>query len=60
MATSSIFASVKIKDTKTAEAFVAAMEESFNSPFKHSGTAPQTVTTDHDLIKAVWAKRKDV
>lgn len=57
MATSSIFAQVKITDPKKAEAFVNALEASANDP-KRKPTAPVIPTvTDLDEIRKIVAKR---
>lgn len=57
MATSSIFANVKITDPKKAEAFVNALEASANdSPRKPSAPIIPTVT-DLAAIRKLMAKR---
>ena len=59
MATSSIFAQVKITDPKKAEAFVAALEASEReSKFQPKSSAPIIPTiTDLDTIRKLVAKR---
>ena len=59
MATSSIFAQVKITDPKKAEAFVAAFEASEReSKIKREPSAPIIPTiTDLDAIRKLVAKR---
>ena len=57
MATSSIFANVKITDPKKAEAFVNALEASANDP-KVKPSAPIIPTlTDVNAIRKLMAKR---
>ena len=57
MATSSIFANVKITDSKHAEAFANALEASANDSRK-TPTAPIIPTlTDLNAIRAMMAKR---
>lgn len=57
MATSSIFANVKITDPKKAEAFVNALEASANAP-KVTPSAPIIPTlTDVNAIRKLMAKR---
>lgn len=57
MATSSIFANVKITDPKKVEAFVEALEASANEP-KHEPSAPIIPSlTDLDAIRKLMAKR---
>ena len=57
MATSSIFANIKINDPEKAEAFVSALEASANDP-KVKPSAPIIPTiTDLDLIRKLMAKR---
>ena len=58
MATSSIFANVKITDPKKIEAFVNAIEASIADPMPTSDTPRNTVLSDPDVIKALWNKRK--
>lgn len=57
MATSSIFANVRITDPKKAEAFVNALEASANDP-KVKPSAPIIPTlTDVNAIRKLMAKR---
>lgn len=57
MATSSIFANFNINDSRTAEAFVEALETSANEP-KRTPTAPvEPLTTDTNEIRAFFTKR---
>lgn len=55
MATSSIFASFNINDSKTAEAFVEALDESSKDPRRES-TSNTTFITDKDKIREIFAK----
>lgn len=58
MATSSIFASFDIKDKKTAEAFVEALDKSANGPDWKPSKPVEPPITDKNKIKALFAKRK--
>lgn len=58
MATSSIFASFNINDSKTAEAFVEALDQSSKDP-KWVPTFPEpTFITDKNKIRELFAKRE--
>ena len=58
MATSSIFASFDIKDKKTAEDFVSALDqsESYNTPIAIKSELNEM--NDLNEIKTLWKKRK--
>lgn len=59
MATSSIFANVKISTPEQVSMFVNAMEASLNDPApKHDGPRHK-VLDDPDAIRALLAKEKD-
>lgn len=58
MATSSIFANIKITDPEKIEAFVAALDASIADPMPHSDTPKKTVLSDPDEIRKLWNKRK--
>ena len=58
MATSSIFASFDIKDKKTAEAFVEALDQSANGPEWKPVKPVEPILTDHDAIRELFTKRK--
>ena len=58
MATSSIFTNIKIKDAKTAERFVAALEESEKEKDRKSSVQAYPILTDLDEIRKLVAKRK--
>ena len=58
MATSSIFANVKITDPKKAEAFINAMDAAANSPKKNTQTTTSFLVDDPKKIKEMLAKRK--
>lgn len=51
MATSSIFANIKITDPQKIEAFVDALEASIADPLPPSNTPKKTVLSDPDKIK---------
>ena len=57
MATSSIFAKVKIDDPRKAEAFIDALEASENKPKRKSSIAVISPTTDIDEIRKFMTKR---
>lgn len=59
MATSSIFANIKITDTKKIEAFVDAIEASIADPVPVSGKPKNSALSDPDAIRALWNKRKE-
>lgn len=58
MATSSIFANIKITEPDKIEAFVKAIEASIADPMPHTSVPKETVLSDPDKIKALWSKRK--
>ena len=58
MATSTIFANIKIKDAETAERFVAALEESEKEKDRKSSVQAYPILTDLDEIRKLVAKRK--
>ena len=58
MATSSIFANVKITDPKKAEAFINAMDAAANLPKKNIQTTTSFLVDDPKKIKEMLAKRK--
>lgn len=57
MATSSIFAKVKIDNPKKAEAFIDALEASANKPKRKPSVAVKPLVTDIDEIKKFMTKR---
>ncbi len=57
MATSSIFAKVKIDDPKKAEAFIDALEASENKPKRRSSLLVKSPITDINEIKKFMKKR---
>ena len=57
MATSTIFANIKIKDSETAERFVAALEESEKEKDRKSSVQAYPILTDLDEIRKLVAKR---
>ena len=58
MATSSIFANVKITDPKKAEAFINAMDAAANSPKKNAQTATSFLVNDPEKIKEMFEEGK--
>lgn len=58
MATSSIFANFSIKDKKTAEKFVEALEQSANDPERTPTTLNSVHISDKDKILKLFAQRK--
>ena len=59
MATSSIFANVKISTPKQIEMFVNAMDASLNDHAPTHDSPRQKVLDDPDAIRALLAKEKD-
>lgn len=57
MATSSIFANVKITDPKKAEMFVEALEASEKALANKPSASPIPTLTDLDAIRKLMAKR---
>lgn len=57
MATSSIFANVKITDPQKVEAFVEALEASANEPKREPSAPIIPSLTDLDAIRKLMAKR---
>ena len=60
MATSSIFAKVKISDPKKAEAFIDALEASENKPRRKPSMPVKPPLTDYDAIRRLMAKGDEV
>lgn len=58
MATSSIFANIKITEPKKIEAFVDAIEASIADPMPPSGFPKKTVLSDPDKIREILLKRE--
>ena len=58
MATSSIFANVKITDPRKAEAFINALDAAANTPKKDAKVPTNSLVTDEEKIKMMMAKRK--
>lgn len=56
MATSSIFAKVKISDPKKAEAFIDALEASENKPKRKQSISVKPPLTDYDAIRRLMTK----
>lgn len=57
MATSSIFANVKITDPKKAEAFINALDASAKEPKKKMSVSEHMFVHDSDEIRRMMAKR---
>ena len=57
MATSSIFANFDIRDKKTAENFVSALDASAHETAWQPIAHVQPPLTDKDAIRILWAKR---
>ena len=58
MATSSIFANIKITEPEKIEAFVEALEASIADPMPAPDAPRKTVLSDPDKIREIWNKRK--
>ena len=58
MATSSIFANIKITEPEKVEAFVDALEASIADPMPTSNIPKKTVLSDPDKIREILAKRE--
>ena len=56
MATSSIFAKVRIDNPKQAEAFIDALAASENKPKRKPSTPVKPPLTDYDAIRRLMAK----
>lgn len=56
MATSSIFAKVRIDNAKQAEAFIDALVESENKPKRKPAATVKPPLTDYDAIRRLMAK----
>ena len=56
MATSSIFANVKITDPRKAEAFINALDAAANAPKKEAKVSTNSLVTDTEKIKMMMAK----
>ena len=59
MATSSIFANIKITEPQKIEAFVNALEASVANPMPSSNTPRKKALSDPDKIKEIWRRRKE-
>lgn len=58
MATSSIFANVKIADPKKIDAFIEALEASATDPVPQSDNANGAILSDPVIIRELWNKWK--
>lgn len=59
MATSSIFASFNINDSRKADRFVTALEESVKEPLRTPEAPTPHVLTDKDKILALFGKKQE-
>jgi hypothetical protein len=59
MATSSIFANVKITDPKKAEVFINAMDAAANSPKRNLQTTNGFLVDNQEKIKEMFGERKN-
>ena len=57
MATSSIFANVKITDPKKAQAFINALDAAANSPKGKAKDTTHSLVTDPEKLKMMMDKR---
>ena len=57
MATSSIFAKIRISDPEKVEALIDALEKAENRPRKKSSKSVQSLITDIDEIRKIMSKR---
>jgi hypothetical protein len=57
LATSSIFANIKITEPEKIEAFVEALESSIADPMPTSNAPRKIVLSDPDKIRELWNKR---
>lgn len=57
MATSSIFANVKITNPIKAEAFINALDEAINAPKKEQKAPTHSLVTDPNKIREIMDKR---
>ena len=60
MPTSSIFTNVKITDPKKAEAFINALDEAANTPYKKKEGEESHLLTNHEEIRKLMEKRRNV
>lgn len=58
MATSSIFANIKITEPEKIEAFVNALEASITDPMPRSNSSRKEVLSDPNKIRKILEKRK--
>ncbi len=57
MATSTIFAKIRIDDPKKVDAFIDALEEAENKPKRKPSQPVQSPVTDLDEIRKIMSKR---
>ena len=60
MQNSSIVTNVKITDHKKAEAFINALDEAANAPYKKKERGEPHILTDHEEIIKLMERRRNV
>ena len=60
MQNSSIVTNVKITDYKKAEAFINALDEAANAPYKKKERGESHILTDHEEIRKLMERRRNV
>ena len=60
MQNSSIVTNVKITNPKNAEAFINALDEAANAPYKKMERGEPHILTDHEEIRTLMERRRNV
>ncbi len=60
MQNSSIVTNVKITNSKNAEAFINALDEAANAPYKKMERGEPHILTDHEEIRKLMERRRNV
>lgn len=60
MQNSSIVTNVKITNSKKAEAFINALDEAANAPYKKMERGEPHILTDHEEIRKLMERRRNV
>ncbi|MCI6113749.1 MAG: hypothetical protein MR687_00490 [Spirochaetales bacterium] len=60
MQNSSIVTNVKITNPKNAEAFINALDEAANAPYKKMERGEPHILTDHEEIRKLMERRRNV
>ena len=60
MQNSSIVTNVKITDHKKAEAFINALDEAANAPYKKKEGGESHIITDHEETRKLMERRRNV